>query len=327
MERALYGPEGFYTRGGLAGRRGDFLTAPEVGPLFGAVLARFLDAEWQRLGRPAPFTVVDVGAGPGTLARSIVAAASESRAAMRYVAVELADVQRRIHPEGVESRADLPPEPIVGVVIANELLDNLPFRLAVFDGAWREAYVSTAADGTLSEVLSAPFDPLPDILPATPPLGARAPLIDAARAWLDGARGLVRSGSVIVFDYSVYTTSELALRPWRDWLRTYRRHERGGHYLATPGEQDVTTDVPLDQLPAPDERWTQAEFLRQWGITELVEEGRRAWAAGATKPDLAALTMRSRSREAEALLDPAGLGVHTVAIWRSPSEPAKSDDR
>jgi len=319
MEQALYGPDGFYTRGGLAGRRGDFLTAPEVGPLFGAVLARFLDAEWQRLGRASPFTVVDVGAGPGTLARSIVAAAPECRAALRYIAVEVADVQRRSHPAGVESRADLPTESIVGVVIANELLDNLPFRLAVFDGAWREAYVSSAADGALTEVLSAPFDPVPDVLPATPPLGARAPLIDAARSWLDGARRLVRSGSVIAFDYTVDTTSELALRQWREWLRTYRRHERGGHYLAAPGEQDITTDVPLDQLPAPDERWTQADFLRQWSITELVDEGQRAWAAGAAQPDLDALAMRSRTREAEALLDPTGLGAHTVAIWRAPA--------
>ena len=212
----------------------------------------------------------------------------------------------------------VPPSPIVGVVIANELLDNLPFRLAVFDGAWREAYVDRADDGTLTEVLSAPFDPVPDVLPATPPLGARAPL-DRRRPLLAGRRPRpgARSGSVIAFDYTVDTTAELAVRPWREWLRTYRRHERGGHYLAAPGEQDLTTDVPLDQLPAPDERWTQAEFLRQWGIAELVEEGQRGWAAGAAQPDLAALTMRSRVREAEALLDPTGLGAHTVAIWRS----------
>ena len=76
MELALYGVEGFYMRdgGGVAGRRGDFITSPEVGPLFGAVLARCLDAEWERLGRPDPFTVVDAGAGPGTLARSVLAA-------------------------------------------------------------------------------------------------------------------------------------------------------------------------------------------------------------------------------------------------------------
>ena len=68
MELALYGADGFYTRtrGGSAGRRGDFITSPEVGPLFGAVIARYLDAEWNRIGRPDVFTVVEAGAGPGT---------------------------------------------------------------------------------------------------------------------------------------------------------------------------------------------------------------------------------------------------------------------
>src|SRR3954469_12037232 len=76
--QALYAPElGFYTRGGGAGRRRDFLTSPEVGPLFGAVLANALDTWWDELGQPGRFPVVDAGAGPGTLARSILA--SEAR--------------------------------------------------------------------------------------------------------------------------------------------------------------------------------------------------------------------------------------------------------
>ena len=76
MDLALYGEAGFYMRadGGSAGRRGDFITSPEVGPLFGAVLGRYLDAEWERIGRPDPFTVIDAGAGPGTLARTVLAA-------------------------------------------------------------------------------------------------------------------------------------------------------------------------------------------------------------------------------------------------------------
>ena len=144
MELALYGEHGFYAASRQTGRRGDFLTSPEVGPLFGAVLARFLDAEFDRLGRPDPFTVIDAGAGPGTLARAVLAARPQCMTALRYVAVERSPAQRDQHPDGVESRADLPPGPIDGVILANELLDNLPFRLAVFDGAWREAFV---ADG------------------------------------------------------------------------------------------------------------------------------------------------------------------------------------
>ncbi len=318
MELALYGEHGFYTSvgGGHAGRRGDFLTSPEVGPLFGAVLARFLDAEWERTGRPDPFTVVDAGAGPGTLARSVLAADPACGEVLRYVAVEVSDVQRAAHPPEVESTADLPAEPIDGVVIANELLDNLPFRLAVFDEGWREAYVDVDGDRFV-EVLSAPFDPPPSVLPADAALGARAPLVDRAAAFVAEARSMVRAGTVLVVDYGVARTADLALRPWREWLRTYRSNERGEHYLSLAGAQDVTVEVPFDQLPAADAVRTQAQFLQLLGIEELVEEGRAVWREQAAHPGLEAMRMRSRVSESEALLDPDGLGAFLVAHWRS----------
>jgi SAM-dependent MidA family methyltransferase len=319
MELALYGVEGFYTRagGGSAGRRGDFITSPEIGPLFGAVIARFIDAEWERIGRPEVFTVVDAGAGPGTLARSVRAARPECGGALRYVAVEVSAGQRERHPDGVESLAAMPTEPFDGVVIANELLDNLPFRLVVFDSGWREAFVDVGADGRFVELLSAPLDPLPSFLPDTAPFGARAPLTDRAAAFVDDARRLVRSGSVVVLDYATPITAMLAGRPYRDWLRTYRGNERGEHYLAAPGTQDITIDVPIDQLPEPDTVRSQAQFLQRWGIDELVAEGKRVWEEQAARPGLEAMTMRSRISEAEALLDPAGLGAFLVAEWRA----------
>ena len=317
MADALYGPSGFYTTGGHAGRRGDFLTSPEVGPLFGAVVAHYLDAEWRRLGRPAEFTVIDAGAGPGTLARSVLAADPECSAAMRYVAVDVSDSQRAGHPEGVESLAALPEGRFDGVIIANELLDNLPFRLAVNDDGWREAFVVTLPDGRLVEQLSAAFDPVPSVLPTVAPLGARAPIQDAAHDWIVEARGLLRSGTVVAIDYASRTTAGLALRPWRDWLRTYRRHERGEHYLTEPGSQDITTEVAVDQLPEPDAVRSQSQWLQLHGIDELVDEGKRYWEAHAARPDLAAMRMRSRVSEAEALLDPAGLGDFTVCEWRA----------
>jgi len=317
MAEALYGPTGFYTTGGRAGRRGDFITSPEVGPLFGAVVARFLDAEWQRLGRPDPFTVLDAGAGPGTLARSVLAAIPECSAALRYVAVDVSDAQRAQHPEGIESMATIPDHTFDGVIIANELLDNLPFRLAVNDGGWREAFVVTLPDGRLVEQLSATFDPVPSVLPTVAPLGARAPIQDAARDWVEGARARLRTGTLLVVDYASATTAGLALRPWREWLRTYRAHERGDHYLADPGGQDITAEVAIDQLPEPDAVRSQAQWLQLHGIAELVAEGKRYWEQHASRPDLAAMRMRSRVSEAEALLDPTGLGSFTVLEWRT----------
>ncbi len=317
MDEALYGSDGFYTRSGSAGRRGDFLTSPEVGPLFGAVLARHLDAEWRRIGEPDVFTVVDAGAGPGTLARSVLLARPDCFEAMRYVAVEVSAMQRERHPDGIESISEMPSGPFDGVIIANELLDNLPFRLAVYDQGWREALVEVGADGGFSERLGDRLDPQPPVLPSTTSLGARAPIVDRAAVWVDDSLARLRSGSLLVIDYGVARTVELAMRPWRDWLRTYQGNQRGDHYLREPGTQDITTDVPFDQLREPDSMRTQAQFLQLRGITELVDEGRRIWAEQAARPGLEAMRMRSRVAEAEALLDVHGLGGFLVAEWRA----------
>ena len=73
--------------------------------------------------------------------------------------------------------------------------------------------------------------------------------------------------------------------------------------------------MAVDQLPEPDAVRSQTQFLQLHGIGELVDEGRAAWAAAASRPDLAAMAMRSRVAEAAALLDPAGLGGFTVLEW------------
>ena len=102
---------------------------------------------------------------------------------------------------GSSRAAELPAGPFDGVILANELLDNIPFRLCVFDGAWRESFVADAGGGTFAEVLSAPLDPVPGVLPGAPPHGARAPLVDGAVAWLGDARSRLSSGRIAVIDY------------------------------------------------------------------------------------------------------------------------------
>ena len=312
MSLALYGEHGFYSQAGSAGRRGDFITSPEVGPLFGAVLARALDEWWGELGSPNDFVVVEVGAGPGTLARAVIAAQPECLRSGSYVAVEFSGEQRRRHPDSVHSVRELPRSIEHGVVIANELLDNLPFRLFVFDGGWREARVAVNGDGNFVEVLGERVE-TPTGFPETAPHGSRLPLQDSAREWIATARSTVRRGRVVVIDYCTPQTVELVAMPWREWLRTYRSHERGSHYLRNAGTQDITAQVCIDQLGVEDlQLTTQAEFLRMHGIDELVDEGRRYWDAHREHPDVRAMTMRSRVREAEAICDPNGLGAFTV---------------
>ncbi|CAB4903924.1 unannotated protein [freshwater metagenome] len=316
MQLALYGQDGFYTTGGRAGRRGgDFITSPEVGPLFGTVIARALDAWWKELGSPNQFDVVECGAGPGTLARSILAAQPECAAAMQYVAVELSASQRALHPQGVKSCETIPDGPINGVILANELLDNLPFRLFVFDGAWMEAFVSLASGGQFVEVLRTP-DVVPSCLPKTAPLGSRAPIQDLAASWVRDSLANISNGLLLLLDYCSTSTAEIALTPWREWLRTYRDQGRGTHYLTEPGSQDITTQVMIDQLPTGFTSSTQADFLMQWGIDELVCEGSDYWESMKTAPDVAAMKMRSRATEAKSLTDQSGLGVFSVLSWQ-----------
>ena len=350
MEAALYDPEhGFFAGGGGGpGRRGDFITSPEVGPLFGAVLARALDQWWDELGRPDPFVVVDAGAGTGSLAVAVLAAHPECAPALHYVLVERSEELRTRHGEHlplappatalgvpgagdgpvVVSLSELPAAPFVGVIIANELLDNLPVDLLgrTADG-WCEVLIGLdEATGRLIRHVvpaSASAADVGERLSPSAEVGAVVPWQRQAGEWVRDALDRVDAGRVVVLDYAVERTPELGARPLGEWLRTYRAHERADDPLAGVGTADITVEVCLDQLAhlagPPRSISTQAEFLGRHGIDELVEEGRRVWDERAHLGDLEAIRARSRIREAEALLDPAGLGAFRVAEWVQPS--------
>jgi SAM-dependent MidA family methyltransferase len=311
MEQALYGPQGFYEQGGAAGRRGDFLTSPEVGPLFAAVLARAIDAWWEELGGPADFRVVEVAAGTGTLARALLAL----RPGIDLVLVERSAALRAHHAGlAAESRPDLPPGPFVGVIFANELLDNLPFDLLERGASgWLEVRI---ADGGEVVVPAAASDAaLAERLAPAARTGARIPVQRQAAAFVSDALGRLDRGRLVLVDYADVTSS-LAARPWTEWLRTYRSHHRGVHPLELPGSQDITAEVAVDQLaPPPSRDRSQADFLRAYGIDELADAARREWAERAHIGDLAALRARSRVTEAAAVTDESGLGGFRVLEW------------
>ena len=366
VESALYGPGGFYTEGSGAGHRRDFVTSPEVGTLFGSVVASALDTWWDELGRPDPFVVADCGAGPGTLAVTILAARPSCSAALRLVLVETSEsfriehTRRRLplahphelfgsmlndvetgrggmgnrdvedHGEGWRSRqvapgggplcASLPglPECEFHVVLANELLDNLPFNvLQRRGGGWSEVRVDHGPGG-FHELLvpAAPAEAeVADRFMPGPADGMRIPVLKAAHVWLREALSRIRKGGRLVcVDYGAPTT-ELAGRDGR-WLRTYRGHDRGHDPLVGLGNFDITIDVPFDQLsPAPSLLRTQAQFLRSHGLDGFVTFAEDRWRSNASVGDLAALKALSIPSEAKVLTDPTGLGAFLVAEW------------
>ncbi|MGI8792880.1 MAG: SAM-dependent methyltransferase, partial [Acidimicrobiales bacterium] len=326
VEAALYGEGGFFASGGGAGRDGaDFITSPEVGGLFGAVLARAFDEWWAELGRPDPFFVIEAGAGAGTLARAVLAASPACLPALRYVLVERSAAHREAQKAHLDlelpafvlgpslhdnfddqdgpsvepgrgplvtSLEGLPVGPFTGVILANELLDNLPFALLERRGSrWHEVRVGLTGDDRLAEVL-VPASPLlaaeGDRLAPTAPQGARVPVQHQAGEWLRDALGLLEAGRVVIIDYAVTSTSELAERPWGEWVRTYRAHGTAGPPLDRLGDTDITVEVCIDQLarvrrPALDR--SQADFLTAHGLDALVAEARAAWQAAAASPD------------------------------------------
>ena len=176
MEAALYDDrDGFFARGAGAGRAGaDFVTSPEVGPLFGRLMARALDRSWAAMGEPDPFVVVEAGAGRGRLAAEVLRAAPACTSALRYVLVERsaelrarqrdlltlepadealgpfmsgADPADALEPVAgvgpiLAQLGELPALAIRGVLLANELLDNLPVRVVErARGGWSEVRV------------------------------------------------------------------------------------------------------------------------------------------------------------------------------------------
>ena len=317
VELALYHPEhGFYANGGHAGRRGDFITSPEVGPLFGHVIANAIDAEWRRLGEPQRFVVIDWGAGPGTLLRSVLAAEPACLDALELVAVERSAAQRDLHPSGVTSVPDLAGDEFrgqVGCVIANELLDNLAFSPVVnLDGELVHELVDISEDSTTSLTTRPGARVGSSDVNWLTPGAARGVDQRAAGEWLSSALEVLSGGSVIVIDYSRERSDEVQ-------IRTYADHGDAGDPLVGLGTKDITVDVDLFQLQArvrsADDVCDQATWLRRHGLDELVEQGQRIWEAQAATGSLEALKGRSRLREAEALTEPSGLGGFSVSRW------------
>lgn len=350
MDLALYHPRWGYYRSPRRrpGRPGDFLTAPETHPFFGITLARQIAECWERLDRPESFVVREYGAGIGGLAWDVVAGlateAPACRAALEYRLVEpnphrmeqalramaeggLADVVR-----GETIPPDADPEPITGVVLANEVADAFPVhRLIWRDGAFREGWVAWAdgrfveVDGELSPEARA-ADPAGMLREHGIALsdGDRIEISPAAAAWFASlARGLCR-GYAIVVDYGYFASELYRAHRLQGTLRAHRGHTVSDVPFTHVGEQDLTAHVDFGALRRAGEReglvfagqTTQGAFLASLEMGNLlVRLGQQ--------PDTALPDYFAAQAATLRLIDPGGMGRFGVLIMarNAPTEP------
>ena len=339
MQLALYHPEhGYYlTPERRPGRGGDFLTAPEASAYFGLTVARQIAECWERLGKPDRFTIREYGAGIGALAYDVIAGLSEhDPALMRALEYRLVEPNRHrmeqaraamaevglsdvVVAESIPEGAD--PEPISGVVLANEVADALPVhRLVVRDGELQERYV-TWQSGRFAEEeaeLSAEVAGYPDYFART-----GVPLVEggvydgspAASAWFATACQGIARGYAIVIDYGyparkLYTGHRLG-----GTVRGYFEHTVTDDPFARVGYQDLTAHVDFTALREAGEAagmtvagfTTQAAFLASLGLGERLLALQR-------DPDAALGDYLSAQAVVLRLIDPGGLGRFGVLL-------------
>ncbi len=295
MDVALYDPEhGYYASGARGpGRTGDFLTAPESHPIFGWTIARQLEEVWEALGHPDPFTIREFGAGTGALAAAIVdgleRSGSSLRTALRYrIAERSPDRERQVADRlaAVGAREALEPDdggPIVGAILANEVLDALPVHRVVglADGRIAERLVGLDPSGALTAVDATPttaglvqrLDDEGVVLAA----GQIAEVCLGLDGWFAEAAGGLERGLVLAIDYghpgtALYEPSRGSL------LRAYVHHRVHDDPFRNVGRQDLTAHVDLTAAIAAAGRTglqhlgttTQAEFLAGLGVGDLL---------------------------------------------------------
>lgn len=301
MALALYTPGlGYYARGqavfghGLPARPGgDFVTAPELGPWFGACLATQLREALHATGTDA---VWEFGAGSGALAGQLLDALGD--ALRRYHIVDLSGGLRAQQQAALARHAhklqwhDALPDALQGVVVGNELLDAMPVALLQrLGGRWHERGVAVDAKGRLR------WEDRPTAKrPPEEPDGPHDYLTELhaqAEAFVRTLGERLVRGAAFFIDYGFPAAEYYHPQRHMGTLVCHRAHRVDGAPLADLGEKDITAHVNFtaialaaQELEPPLELLgytTQARFLFNCGITEHLKDATPAERALALK--------------------------------------------
>lgn len=326
MRLALYHPRHGYYATRVPGQGGDYGTSPSVSPWFGRFVARGIARLWEVLGRPDPFTVVEVGPGRGDLAAGALGAPEVEGGplgeALRWRFVErfdaVADLQRArltvaLGGAGAARLEWSPhlggPPAAAGCVLAHEVLDNFPVHLLEVGagGVVREVYVTApprgpGAPARLGECLGPLSDGAleePARQAASLPPGSRFEVCTDLAGWCHDAGQAIARGYLLVIDYGD-RQGDLRRDNPRGTVVTYGPDGFGEDPLADPGLRDVTADVDFSAVSfqavrsgfAPYRFTTQREWLTWLGLDEFAAgveaAAEAAWAEGAHATALAA---------------------------------------
>jgi SAM-dependent MidA family methyltransferase len=279
MKAALYDPvDGYYCRsvGQKWGREGDYRTSPERSRLFSATFARYFAGLYETLGRPAHWTIIEVGAGDGRFARGVLETLQHffpvCYAATSYVIDEFSPrsrekAQELLDSAGASPRASRPGERVAftslkdtkiesGIVFSNELLDAFPVHRVIWQGgAFREFCVDSDGRESFEWVLRDPSSELASRLDSyfqdhglQLSEGQIVEVNFAVDDYLRLVAERLRNGYLITVDYGASAADLHSEDALGGTLRGFLRHEFVADLLADPGEHDLTTTVNWSQV-------------------------------------------------------------------------------
>jgi len=330
MDIALYWPQGgYYTTREPVGAVGDYYTSPAVHPAFGALLSVQLYQMWRLMDRPAPFTVLELGAGNGLLCRDIVTYSTGLpegfAASLQYISLDRRPVTS-VEPTTAEHRTPMtnrvlsdgvPFRGLQGCVLSNEYLDAFPVHQVVMAGdGLKEIYVGLERED-LVEWTGEPSDPgLADRLDGlgiTLAEGQTAEMNLALDRYSQDVAEALDRGFVLTIDYG--RTAQDLYDPeqrLRGTLVTYHQHVQTDSPLTRIGRQDITAQVDFTSVARAGENAgldtlglvTQRDFLSNLNLDLL-----RAKLAA---QQLSAHQLRANRAGLIDLVRPGGLGDFKV---------------